>query len=63
MMELVKCATFPSCRPGKLVRTKETGCQVQHEQVNGIRRAVVSVSQLGCGGELEFLPRHKCMRE
>jgi hypothetical protein len=56
MMESVRCATFPSCRPGdRLVKEKETDVKSNtNGQVESLR-AVVSVARLVCGGELELL--------
>jgi len=55
-MESVKCTTSPSCRLANwLVKKKETDLRSNNinRQVE-IRRAVVSVGQLVCGGELEL---------
>jgi hypothetical protein len=55
-MESVRCATFPSCRPGiDWSKKKETDVKSNtYEQVESLR-AVVFVAQLVCGGELELL--------
>jgi hypothetical protein len=40
---------------GDTLVKKKDWMQIQHEQVDGIRRAVVYVAQLGREGELELL--------
>jgi hypothetical protein len=55
MMKLVSMRYISPVVDRRRAGQEKDWMQIQHEQVDGIRRAVVYVSQLGCEGELELL--------